>query len=466
MTDQRAARVPRDLSIHEASAAIAAGQLTSRELMQSCLEQIEALNGATRAVIHLRPVEDLLADADRSDARHRSGRALGPLDGIPVGLKANFADVNAVTSAGSAVLADWVPDADAEAVSALKAAGAIVVGMLNMHEFANGPTGVNQTFGTPVNPVDPTRLAGGSSGGSALAVALRMVLGATGSDTGGSIRTPAAFCGVVGLKPTRGLVSTAGVVPFSASLDHAGPMAATIDDVGLLLRGMLSAAAADRLDSYPADQPLESLRLGVERAYFTSMLEEPVRAGYQRLVAALEDAGRSVTEVTWPSVHLASDAALTILLPEAATVHHGLLETRLEDYGSDVRASLLSGRLYRAVDYLNAKEVQRRLSRELEAIFEDVDVLLTPTVGIVAPTAEQETVTLADGAVVDMLPAITRLTVPFNLTGHPAMSIPLGTTDEGLHFGLQLVGRHDADELLIKVAAQIHTTFVPGGSSA
>lgn len=447
--------IPRELSAQQASSALAEGALTAQELAQSCLDQVDALNGTAHAFIYLRPHDEILAEARRSDERRAAGASLGEFDGIPVGLKANYDDVNCVTSAGSKVLRAWVPKSDAEAVARLKESGAVIFGMLNMHEFANGPTGANEEFGSPVNPYDESRLAGGSSGGSALALATHMVLAATGTDTGGSIRGPASFCGVVGLKPTRDLVSTTGIVPFSKSLDHAGPMCAAIEDVPMTLRAMTSAAKISALEPHPEDASLTTIRFGIETDYFLSRVQSPILETFESLVGALETHGASVSTAQWKSVGLASGAALTILLPEAATVHHDLLESKLADYAEDVRVSLLSGRMYRAVDYVNAVEVQALLRQELDDIFEEVDVLLTPTVGIVAPRPEDSTARVSDGVDVDILPAITRLTVPFNLTGHPALTIPLGSTEDGLPFGLQLVGPHFSENVLLSVATQL-----------
>lgn len=459
-------QIPRELSAQQASSALAEGSLSALELAQSCLDQVDSLNDTSHAFIHLRSHDEILGDARRSDERRAGGASLGEFDGIPVGLKANYDNVDCVTSAGSEVLRDWTPRSDADAVARLKESGAVIFGMLNMHEFANGPTGANEAFGSPVNPHDPTRLAGGSSGGSALALATHMVLAATGTDTGGSIRGPASFCGVVGLKPTKGLVSTRGIVPFSKSLDHAGPMCKTIDDVPMTLRAMTSAEGMSRVRPYPKDAPLAAIRFGIERDYFLGRAQGPILSAFESLVDGLGAHGASVSTAHWASVELASGAALTILLPEAATVHHDLLESRLDDYAEDVRVSLLSGRMYRAIDYVNAVEVQETLRRELDAIFEDVDVLLTPTVGIIAPHPEDSTALVSGGVEVDILPAITRLTVPFNLTGHPALTIPLGWTDEGLPFGLQLVGPHYSENKLVAVATQLREVFGIGSRRA
>ncbi|MFH5823088.1 amidase [Georgenia sp. AZ-5] len=436
---------PRELTIAGAAAEIHTGALSSVGLAVSCLDRIDELNGDLNAFIHLRPHDDVLADARRADDRRRKGGTLGPLDGIPVGLKANYACTGLVTSAGSRILGDWRPTRDAAAVTALRRAGAVILGMTNMHEFADGPTNDNPHYGRALNPHDPSRMPGGSSGGSAVALQTHMCLGATGSDDGGSIRIPAAFCGVVGLKPTYGLVSVEGIVPFSHSLDHAGPMARTPGDVLALLRAM----TGDEVGGFAAPRPR---RVAVTCADFFGRHFQPgVRRAFENAVEGLRSIGFEIRDVTLPRMHRAAAAVLTILFSEAAAIHHHYLETRLQEYGPDVRLSLLSGRLYSAVDYVNARETRAKLRQELDLVLEEADILVTPTAVLEPPRWDAPMIRTDEGEV-ELLEAIIRCTAPFNLTGHPAITVPCGTGDEGLPVGLQIVGPRNSEAMLVHVA--------------
>lgn len=443
---------PRELTIKEAATELTAGRLTATELVISCLDRIDESNGEFNAFLQVRPRQDLLVDARASDQRRRARASLGPLDGIPIGLKALYAYPGLATSAGSKILADWFPVTESAVVTNLRRAGSIIMGMLNMHEFANGPTNENPHFGPPRNPYDATRISGGSCGGSAVALATHMCLGATGSDTGGSIRIPSAFCGTVGLKPTYGLVSLDGVVPFSKSLDHAGPMARTAEDALILLHGMTGGATP--VSTGTTTQRRTAIRVGVERDYFLRYMDNDSRLAFEDALANLEKAGYEICEVEWPAVAKAGAAELAILFPEAAAAHHQFLETRLFDYGADVRLSLLSGRLYSAIDYVNAQEVRRKLREGLDRILDEVDIIATPTVFMTAPKRGISRISTDEGEV-EVLEALVRCVAPFNLTGHPALSVPCGFGADGLPMSLQLVGPWFAEERLVDVAKSL-----------
>jgi aspartyl-tRNA(Asn)/glutamyl-tRNA(Gln) amidotransferase subunit A len=445
---------PHELSIAEAADAIARRQLSSVELAGSVLARIEELNDTYRAFIGLRPDADVLAEARRLDELPSAQAEGMPLRGIPIGLKANYSCAGLATSAGSRILENWVPDEDAEAVRRLRAAGAVVVGMTNMNEFANGPTGFNSHYGSAANPWDAARMPGGSSSGSAVALALDMCLGATGSDTGGSIRTPSAFCGTVGLKPTRHLVSKAGVFPFSDTLDHAGPMARTADDASLLLTVMRDSTAPASSESVAArpDSPFAGMTIGVETAYFTAVLEDSVRACFNDAVRWLEENGATVRELTLDAVEDSLSTLTAILFPEAALVHERWLTERPHDYVDEVRESLLSGRGYSAIDYVAARRKRSTIRQELDRAFDGVDVLATPTTIMRAPRWDSSSFEVA-GTTVDPLNAFIRCTAPFNLSGHPAVSVPCGATRDGMPVGIQLVAPHSADAQLLELAS-------------
>jgi aspartyl-tRNA(Asn)/glutamyl-tRNA(Gln) amidotransferase subunit A len=447
----------RELSIAEAAAAMDRRELTAVELMNSVLERIEQVNDHARALIHVRPARDLLDEARNRDLERARVRVAGTLHGIPIALKANFQCAGLPTSAGSLILRDWVPDEDAETVAHLRAAGAIVIAMANMHEFADGPTGLNPHFGTPINPRDPARMPGGSSSGSAVALALDMCLGATGTDTGGSIRIPSAFCGVVGMKPTLGLVSTAGVFPFSRTLDHAGPMARTVDDAEILLHAMCGEPARRmQSDAGSGSRPLTGLRIGVDEAYFSAVLDPGVHGVFEQAIERLGELGATVQALRLSRVEASLDAEVAILFPEAAVVHERWLDERAGDYAEDVCASLMTGRVYTATDYVRAQATRAAIRAELDAAFESVDVLATPTAILEAPHWGPETVTLGDRRL-DMLDAIIRCTAPFNLSGHPAISVPCGLGDGGTPVGLQLVGPSRSESLLIRIARHVES---------
>jgi len=460
---------PRELTILQASEYLADGRLSAVELVSSVLDQISRLNKQVNAYITVRPHSELVDEARRSDERRRRGEWRGPLEGIPVGLKDNFETAGLRTTVGSKIFADWVPDRDATVVRQLRDAGAVIVGKLNMHEFADGPTNDNPHFGRALNPWDRTRTPGGSSGGSAVALAADMCLGATGTDTGGSIRTPAAFCGVVGFKPTYGLVSRAGVFPFSWSLDHAGPMARTTRDVAILLRAMAGydpedpgSVAGPSPDLPPDNADLAGVAIGIDRSYLTALMEDDVRRTFEHAVDLLSKLRARIVEVRIPRLELSLSAEVAILFPEAASVHRRFLDERPMDYGEDVRRSLLSGRLYRADDYVEAQRVRSVLRRDLTAAFEKVDVLAMPTVIIEPPEWGQETFTVQERTL-DVLNAFIRCTAPFNLTGHPALSVPCGLTRKNLPVGIQLAGPPFSEGRLLRVGHAFEVARGPLG---
>lgn len=459
---------PRELSLAAAHEAMARGKLATTELVGSVLDQIERYNKVVNAFITVRPRDELMREAKQVDERRSRGHRFGPLGGVPVAVKDNFATDGLRTTAGSRILADWIPDRDAVAVRRLKEAGAILVGKLNLHEFADGPTNDNPHYGRTENPWAIGRTPGGSSGGAGAALAADMCLAALGTDTGGSIRTPAAFCGVVGLKPTYGLVSRAGVVPFSWTLDHAGPMARGVRDIGLLLRviaghdpedpGSAPSTPQDPLDG--VENGFDGLVVGIETGYFHQVMEPGVRRVLDRATRRIVELGGDIRTVQLPTMRVALPAELAILFPEAASVHRHYLEERLDEYGKDVRLSLLSGRLYRGVDYVNAQRVRVRIRRELAEAFRQVDLLLTPTVILEPPEWGQETFQV-EGQQLDPLNGLIRCLAPFNLSGNPAVSIPYGYGDRELPVGVQLVGPYFAEPVLLRAARALEEDFAP-----
>lgn len=450
-------------TIAAARADVREGRASCVDLAEASLQAIERLDPALGAFITVRPRADVIRDAQEMDDRP-SGDL--PLRGIPIALKDVFATRGLRTTAASRVLADWVPSSDATVVTRLREAGAILVGKLNLHEFANGPTNDNPHYGRPRNPWDPSRVPGGSSGGSAVALATAMCLGSLGTDTGGSVRTPSAFCGTVGFKPTFGLVSRHGVTPFSASVDHVGPMARSVRDAAILLTTIAGhdpadpgSVAAPRTD-YEAtlDDGIRGLRVGVETTYLTAMMTPGVRHMFDRALAALRSLGAQIVELELPVLRASLAAELAIIFPEGLAVHEPTLRERGAEYGRDTRLSFLSGNLYSALDYVRAQRVRALIRGQLDQALErDVDLLAMPTVVMEAPLWDIEQYDV-DGHQLDALNAFIRCTAPFNLSGHPALSVPCWDDGPRMPVGLQLVGRWWEDATVLRAGHAFEQT--------
>jgi aspartyl-tRNA(Asn)/glutamyl-tRNA(Gln) amidotransferase subunit A len=435
-------------TIVAAAARLSAGATTSAELVERSLEAVAAHSARTNAFVTTDP--DGARHAARvADAARASGHYLGPLHGIPISLKDLIDVAGVVTTAGSRVLRDRIPSVTAPIVSRLTDAGAILIGRTNLHEFALGTTSDNSAFGPVRHPLDPTRSAGGSSGGSAAAVATGMGLGSIGTDTGGSVRIPAAACGLVGLKPSFGEVPLDGVIPLSPSLDHVGPLARTVQDAAWL-HAVLSGVNLETI-SPPS---LASLRLCRLTSYFAAPLDETVGAAFHAALARLTAAGTRVLEAEVAHTAVIADVYVRIVLPEAAHWHASYLETRADDYTPLVRARIEHGRTIPAASYLDAQAVRTGLRAAVDAALDDCDALVLPTLPIVAPPLGAEMITIdpaGGGEPISVRLAMLKHTQLFNLTGHPAISLPMATA--GLPAGLQLVGHRHATARLLEVAA-------------
>jgi len=446
------------LTIEELAPLLQDKQVSPVEVTRAYLERIEALDEALNAYITVTAAQ-ALADARRCEEEIMRGDYRGPLHGVPVALKDLYDTAGVPTTAASKIYADRVPAEDATSVTRLRAAGAIILGKTNLHEFAYGVTSESSYFGPARNPWDPERVAGGSSGGSGAAVAAGLCVVATGTDTGGSIRIPAALCGIVGLKPTYGRVSCHGVLPLSWALDHPGPMTRSAYDAAVMLAAM---AGYDPRDPASADVPvpdyttglsesLAGLRVGLDPEWALTGVHDEVRSAFQAALDVLKDLGANVVEVSVPGLEEGMEAALTILSAEATAVHEEFLRTRPDDYQPDVRARLEKGFQVRGIDYGRARRKGEELRREFDLLFQEVDLFATPMCAIPAPKIGQREVTIG-GESVPVMASLTRYTRVFNLTGLPAITVPCGFSSEGLPIGLQLGGRAWDEATVLRAA--------------
>ncbi len=447
------------MTIHEIAPRLATGAAKSEKLTEDCLAQIEALNPKLNAFITV-TADEALAAARAADREIRAGRYRGPLHGIPISLK-DLLDMKGVrTSAGSLVRVDHVAEADAVVTARLREAGAVFVGKTNLHEFAFGTTTEDSGFGLARNPVDATRSPGGSSGGSAIAVATGMSLGTVGTDTGGSIRIPAAACGIVGLKPEWGEVSASGVVPLSRQLDHVGPLAACVTDAWIQYQGMLPAGrqVTGALDA----ALLKGLRLGVPAGYLFDRLDADVERVVNLTIERLRAAGAIVTSVTIPHATDMAAVYLHLVFGDAAEYHARTLLTRPQDYTANVRLRLEMARFVLAEDYIRALRGKALIAHEVEAALDGVDAMVLPSLAIPAPPLGAATMPVKGGPEA-VRALMLRCTQPFNLSGHPAISLPCGTTHDGLPVGLQLAGHKGQTPALMRTALAVERAIAHAG---
>ena len=446
------------LSLKELSSLMRDRRVSPVEVTQAYLERIDALNETLNTYITVTR-EQALADARRCEGEILRGDYRGPLHGVPVALKDLYDTAGVRTTAASKIYAHRVPAEDATSVARLRAAGAVIIGKTNLHEFAYGVTTDSSYFGPTRNPWDLARVPGGSSGGSGAAVAAGLCAAATGSDTGGSIRIPAALCGIVGLKPTYGRISCHGLLPLSWTLDHAGPMTRSVYGAAAMLTAM---AGYDPRDPASADVPvpdfaasleegMTGLRIGLDPQWALTGIHGEVRDAFEQVLKALEEMGAEIMEVSVPRVREGMEAALTILMAEATAIHEEFLRTRPDDYQPDVRARLEKGFDITGLDYARARRSGELLRRDFATLFQRIDLLATPMCGIVAPKLGQREVVI-DGEAVPVMAPLTRYTRVFNLTGLPAISVPCGFSSEGLPIGLQLVGRAWDEATVLRAA--------------
>jgi aspartyl-tRNA(Asn)/glutamyl-tRNA(Gln) amidotransferase subunit A len=447
-----------ELTLAQAARLIKARKLSPVELTNACLKQIERLQPTLNAFITV--TADHATRQARAAAREiAKGHYRGPLHGIPVSLKDLYATKGIRTTAGSRILENYVPKRDATTTARLMQAGAVLMGKNNLHEWACGVTTDNPFFGTCQNPWQIGHIPGGSSGGSAAAVASRQCFASLGSDTGGSIRIPAHMCGIFGHKPTYGLVPRTGIFPESWSFDHSGPMTRTVEDSAIVLQAI---AGHDPQD--PSSIPgkvanfsrglklgIKGLRVGVPRRYFFTDIDAGVRTQVLTAIAALETLGAQLVEVDIPEAELAMDCTFVIAWAEAAHYHRKWVRERPGDYGPDLLDLLQASSLYLATDYLQAQQVRARVRAAFRRLFETIDILATPA-GPTPATAHGTTEMILQGRPVSIMNKVAAFTAVANATGEPACSVPCGFTKGGLPVGLMLHGRAGDDATVLRAA--------------
>lgn len=454
------------MTILEAAAALRARRVSSVELTEQSIALTERLNPELNAflTITVARARERALQADEELAR---GVDRGPLHGIPIAYKDLFYTKIVRTTVGSLLFVKQFPTYDAAVVERLNEAGSVMIGKTGMHELAYGVTSDNPHFGAIANPWNVECIPGGSSGGSGAAVASGMVAMAMGSDTGGSIRIPASFCGTVGLKPTFGRVSRYGAMPLGFSLDHMGPLTRTVRDAAVALQAIAGHDPRDPSSSRapvaaympPEDIRLNGVRIGLPENFYFDRVDPQVREAVQRAARLAAEAGAEIVPLRVPDIEALNTVGRVILLSEASALYERYMDQR-DLFGADVLALLDQGRLLKATDYVNAQRVRRSLSREFSAVWDRVDCLFTPTTSVVAPRIGQSTVTI-DGVDEDVRLAATRFVRAINLLGVPAISLPCGMHSSGLPMGLQIVGRAFQEPALLRVAAATEDALGP-----
>ena len=433
-------------------------QVSPVEVVDAHLSRIEATEPVLNSFITLLP-DHAREAARRAEAQIQAGNYQGPLHGIPVGLKDLFNTAGVRTTSGSRILDNFIPTEDCTVAARFQQAGAILLGKLNMHQFAYGPTGENFDYGHMHNPWNPELVTGGSSGGSGSAAAAGQCTITMGSDTGGSVRIPAALCGIVGLKPTYGLVSRAGLTPLSWCLDHPGPMVRTVEDAALTLNAIAGHDPGDQATTTRGipdytdalTGSVSDLRIGVVKEYFDAPLDTEVATAVRAALDQLSEMGAQVTEVSLPMFAEAQAISGTILMAEAAAYHRELLAKDGDKLTPSVRLRLEAGLFVTAADYLKAQQARARFNHEMALLFHEVDLLAGPTEPVTAPPILAAEVAIGDKSV-GTTAALTQYTRPYNISGTPAISLPCGFSEEGMPIALQLAGRPFDEGTVLRAA--------------
>lgn len=439
------------MTIEEAGVKLRARQLSSVELTTDCLNRIKELQPKLNAWITVTE-DEALKEAKIRDEELAKGQDRGSMHGIPVGYKDLFYTKGIRTTAGSKIFEDFIPDEDADIVIALQNAGAIGLGKLNLHELAYGITSTNHWYGPVRNPWDPSRIPGGSSGGSGAAVATGMALMAIGTDTGGSIRIPASFCGVCGIMPTFDLVSRKGCMPLGWTLDHVGPMAATVRDTAISL-----SALTGGVDYLSSEKSLKGIRVGIPENFFFDRCDAEIQASVEKMAEAAGAAGAEVVRLKVDGVEDLVEVARTTLMAEAVNSLRDHLHKK-EMFSPMAQKLMADGLQVSGADYVHAQQRRIELSQRFLKAFESVDCLFVPGTNIPAPEIGATTMEI-NGKVEDVRLAVTRTLRPINATNLTTLSLPSGIHSTGLPMGLQMIGRPHEESLLFRVGSAIELPF-------
>jgi aspartyl-tRNA(Asn)/glutamyl-tRNA(Gln) amidotransferase subunit A len=441
-----------NLTIAKIAPLIRRKKISPVEITEFFLQRISRLQPALNAFITV-TADGARKRAKQADREISQGNYRGPLHGIPISLKDLFYTAGIRTTAGSRILRRFVPDKNAFVVDRLLKAGAIVLGKTNLHEFAFGVTSINPHFGPVHNPWDLHRVPGGSSGGSAAAVAAGLCLASLGTDTGGSIRIPSSACGVVGLKPTLGLVSLEGVIPLAFSLDHAGPIGRCVEDAGILLNALTNEDSGLPITNYLRHlrDGIRGLRIGIPKRPFFTRMQKDVRENVLEGCRVFSSLGARTQEVELSGIRDAGRIFADIVVAEAVSFHLNWIQKRPQDYGPDLRERLEKARGQLTEVYLQAQKKRQTLTRDLTEILKKVDVLAIPTLPIAPPLLTEDKIKIGRFQEI-VRPLLLRFTPPGNLSGLPAISIPCGFSSHGLPTGLQILGRAFDEATLLRVA--------------
>ncbi|MCM3584709.1 amidase family protein [Mesobacillus maritimus] len=441
------------LTATELAPLIKSRQLSPVEITQHTIDRIEQYDPVLRT--YITPLPDLaLKQAKDAEASIMRGEYKGPLHGIPTGIKDNYFTKGIRTTVGSKLFSNYVPDKNATTVNKLLKSGVIMLGKQNMHELAAGSTGTNPYYGTTRNPWDLNHMPGGSSGGGTAALAAGLSTLATGTDTFGSIRLPAAMCGVYGLKTTYGLVSTHGIAPTAWSLDTAGPMARSVSDLALMLQSMAGYDPKDPASlkvpvpnyTHNLTKGIRGLKIGIP-TYYLQGLDPDVEQLFRKAVTTLQTLGAEIKEIDIPELSMATFSGYAIVSGEASTFHKKWLQTHPEAYSPDIRSFFLAGALSGSTQYVKALQARRKMVKALRKAFKEVDLLLGPTIPFTTPAFSEHWLQQNLDVVQKSMP----FTSPINLTGVPSLSVPIGLDRNGLPTGMQFFGKHLSESLLLQV---------------
>lgn len=441
------------LTATELAPLIRAKELSPVDLTQHILNRIEKIDPTINA--YITPLNELaLKQAQKAEDDIMNGQYKGPLHGIPLGIKDNYSTEGIQTTAGTKLYADHIPTESATAVTKLKSAGGIMVGKLNMHQQGAGSTGINPFYGAVKNPWNIDHMTGGSSSGSAASLATGLATITTGTDTWGSNRIPAAMCGVYGLKPTYGLVSTYKVIPTTYSLDHPGPYARSTSDVALALNYMAGFDPNDpgslniTIPDYTEDlnKGIRGMKIGIP-TYYLEGLDPDVEKTFNDAITTLKGLGAEIKEMTIPELSMTTFAGYVTAAVEGAAINHEYLRTRPEDIAQDSRALFLAGSLTPSPKYVRAQQARRKLAKAFKKAFKEVDIMLGPTIPFTTPAFKEDWATQNLEVVRNGLP----FTIPANLTGIPSLSVPMGLCSKGIPIGMQIMGNHLSEKLLLQV---------------